>query len=182
MLSAADIAQSLGEDRSKKNVDRLVLRMAKEGFSFADLFETIEHTPLPVKWYLTWTLTHYVEAYPHLSPEDQALIWKGLQSTDHKGMLRDYWRTLTFINVDEEIAGAVYDKALLTASSPVQAIANRVHAMQVAYNIAQGYAELLEELLATLSKLPEDAEAGFMSRRGKIIKSIKETLRRKTLE
>lgn len=177
MLDPKEVAQVLEQERDKHTINALVERMARDGFSLGAYFNEIDQREQPVKWYLTWTLSHYFDAYPHAPLATQELIWKALQQTDHKGMLRDYWRMLTCFDVDEEIAGAVYDKALLTCASPVHAVAVRVHAMQVAFNIAKAYPELLEEVLQVLLQLPEEDEKGIISRKNKLIQAIKESLR-----
>jgi hypothetical protein len=53
MIKAIDIAKSLGADRSKANVKRIVLEMAKHGYDFEEYLQVVEQTKLPFKWYLT---------------------------------------------------------------------------------------------------------------------------------
>ncbi len=177
MLDPKEIANVLEQERDKYTISILLERMARDGFSLDAYFTEVDERDQPVKWYLTWTLSHYFDAYPHANLASQQLIWKALQKTDHKGMLRDFWRMLTCFKVDEEIAGAVYDKALHTCASPMHAVAVRVHAMQVAYDIASDYPELLSEVLNVLHQLPEEDEKGVLSRKKKLIEKIKEQLR-----
>lgn len=130
--------------------------MAKEGFYWDEYWHVIEQTPLPKKWYLTWLLSHYVDSYPHMDEANQQQLWKLLSNCRHVGMLRDLWRILSCVEVDESISGFVFDKALLTMMSPAHAPATRVNAMETAYRIARPYPELLEEINILLRNMPEE--------------------------
>jgi hypothetical protein len=179
MLAIADIAAVLSGNPGKKKLDDWVMLMAKEGFEWDEYWQVLEQTPLPNKWYLTWLLSHYIDAYPHMDEVNQQRLWKLLLSCQHVGMLRDLWRVLSCINVDESISGAVYDKALLVSLTPVIALATRVNALETAYRIALPYPELLEEIQRLLLSMPEEEEAApsLQARKRQVLGKIKKALR-----
>lgn len=164
MLSPAAIADSLARDRSSKNMMLLVGQMQRVGIDLREYVEEIRRQPLPVKWYLTWALSHYVEQNPEAGTREQHLLWEFMQSCDHEGMQRDLWRCLAFMDIGDDLSGVVYTRAIQVITSVKHPIAVRALAMLVAYHIARGYHELLGELDMVLEPLKEDEGKGVRSR------------------
>ena len=109
-----EIADILAFDRSKKSVNQLILKLEKDGFDFHDFFEVLPSIEFPTRWYMTWMLTHYVERNKEEGTAHQGLIWNVLTQCDNQSMLRDLWRTMSLIEVNEELAVEVYDAATKT--------------------------------------------------------------------
>lgn len=172
MMQIHEISEALSKNRSKKAVSRLVERMAKEGANIGELLQHIDRVPLPLKWHLTWALNHYVEQYPVLNHRQQVQVWNMLCLTRHEGIMRDLWRILSFISIDDEISGAVYDKALLLIRNTSMPVAIRVYAMQAAFNIAHAFPELLAELSETLMPLKNEEAASIQATLKRILKEI----------
>ena len=125
-----------------------------------------------------WLLTHYVERYPTDGSKHQKLIWNILKSTDSHSLQRDLWRAFTFINVEDNLEGEVYDLAVKTTSNAALPIAPRAHAMLCAVNVALHYPELSEEMLLVLSSFPQEESPGLRSR----AKNLSAKLRKKLKE
>ena len=170
MLDCTTIFESLMADRSKQNIAHWVNKMIREGFDpVAFMVQFHAHEPSK-SWKLTWLLSHYIEA----SKDDsfQLDIWQVLKTTEHQGIQRDLWRAFSFISINESIAGEVYDKALGLIHSQLYAIAVRAHAMQCAFNIAQTYPELKEELALVLKGISSEDSAGIRSRTKRLLKDL----------
>jgi hypothetical protein len=176
MIKAIDIAKSLGADRSKANVKRIVLEMAKHGYDFEEYLQVVEQTKLPFKWYLTWNLSHYLQEYSHLGLVKQRLFWEFTKCLEHEGMLRDVWRSWSFLVVHEELEGDVFDKAVRIIPSQMHAVAVRAHAMKAAYNIAKNYREIAEELILVLEDLDHDESSGIRVRAKNILKDLRKVV------
>ena len=93
-------------------------------------------------------------------------------------MQRDLWRAFTFITIDEDLEGEVYDSAVKTTSNAALPIAPRAHAMLCAVNIAMHYPELSEEMLLVLSSFPQEESPGLRNR----AKNLSAKLRKKLKE
>ena len=175
MIKAIEIAKSLEPDRSKANVNRIVLEMAKHGYDFEDYLNIVERTELPVKWYLTWNLGHYLQEYSHLGLVKQRLFWNFSKQVEHEGMLRDIWRSWSFLVVHEELEGDVFDRAMRIIPSQMHPVAVRVHAMKTAHNIAKNYLEIAEELIMILEDLDHDESSGIRARSKNIVKDLRKS-------
>ena len=175
MIKAIEISKSLEADRSKANVNRMVLEMAKHGYDFGDYLNIVERSELPVKWYLTWNLGHYLQEYSHLGLVKQRLFWEFSKQVEHEGMLRDIWRSWSFLVVHEELEGDVFDKAVRIIPSQMYPVAVRVHAMKTAHNIAKNYPEIAEELMMILEDLDHDESSGIRARAKNILKDLRKS-------
>lgn len=179
MLSPADIAGSLAGDRSSRNMLRLAEQMQHSGVNLREYLEETGRQPLPVRWYLTWTLSHYVEQTREAGAAEQHLLWEFLLSCRHEGMQRDLWRCLSFIDIVEELSGAVYSHAIRITGSAKHPVAVRAHAMLTAYHIARGYPELLNELDMVLTPLKEGEAMSVRARSMRIRQWIAKDLKKK---
>lgn len=173
MVDIDEIVTTISSDRSKAVVTQMVESMQMHGVDMEAFFAAIPQTPLPQRWHLTWLLTHYVEAAPEKMDAYQVHIWELIQSHDHEGMQRDLWRSLTFLEIQEELAGAIFDRGTQIIQSPKYAIAVRVHAMQVAWNISVPYPDLSRELSTLLSALSGEDSVAIVSRAFKLNQQIK---------
>ena len=153
-------------------MNQLILKLEKDGFDFHDFFEVLPSIEFPTRWYMTWMLTHYVERNKEEGTAHQGLIWNVLTQCDNQSMLRDLWRTMSLIEVNEELAGEVYDAATKATMSSINAIAVRAHSMFTAANIAMPYPELRSELILILKGFNEDTSAGLRARARNLSKKL----------
>jgi len=167
LLTTRDIADALAKDRSKASVARQVERMHREPFDLSVFLQEIPEQELPVRWYLTWTLTHFLEDQPDIGKENVVLIWDLLKACNHNGMERDLWRSLTFVEIHEDLSGEVFDRAIQTLRSPKHAVAVRAHSMLVAFNIARPFEELRQELEECLSIVQQQNDSAGLYARSK---------------
>jgi hypothetical protein len=178
MLSIPTISQSLTADRSKKNILFLVSEMNALGFDWSPYLEFMKTEPHQKSWKMGWLLTHYVERYPAEGSQHQVLIWGILKNTDSHSLQRDLWRAFTFISIDEDLEGQVYDLAVKTTTNAALPIAPRAHAMLCAVQIALQYPELMEEMLLVLSSFPQEDSAGLRSRAKNLSAKLRKKLKK----
>jgi hypothetical protein len=172
VISAREIADTVTRNRSKRTIVDLAERMVHEGIDFEDFFDEVDALPGPLRWYMTWTLSHYVERVGQIGPRDQRRIWQALVDSESPGMRRDLWRALSFVDVDEDIAGHVFEAAIETITASRQATAARAHAMYVARNIARPHAELRRELTLVLEGLSRHESAAIRNRKQSIMREF----------
>lgn len=164
MLDPKKIADALTTDRSKDSVLRILQSIEKEGLDFHQFFRYLPELSFPLRWYMTWVLTHYIERNKSIGNQNQEAIWTELKTNNHPSMQRDLWRSMTFIDVDDKFSGEVYDAAVKTLMSVSNPIAVRAHAMYCAANIAQPFPELSRELALILADFNQDDSAGLRAR------------------
>ncbi len=171
-FSAQEIIDSLIADRSKENVSHWVKKVHQQQFCLKNLFPILENIPNKDAWKVTWMLSHYAEQYPSKAANLQDHVWSIYQEREHEGMHRDCWRFFSFISISEELSGTVYNEAIQVITSANQPIAVRAHAMLAAYNIAQPYQELKQELTTVLLSLRNEESAGIRSRSKNLLKLL----------
>lgn len=172
MIPARDIAILVTRDRSKEKIADLANRMVKRGIDFDEFFDVVDSLDRQVRWYMTWTLSHYVERVRNIGCSAQRRMWMALQSSEDPSMRRDLWRAFSFVDIDEDIAGDVFEAAIETIVSPREPIAARAHAMYVARNIARPYVELRRELTLVLEGLGRKESAAIQTRKKSIIREF----------
>jgi hypothetical protein len=178
MLSISTIQASLESDRSKQNVLRLVAEMQTQGVVWQEYMDAVSTSESKIAWKMGWLLTHYVEQNKEEGNTWQNLIWPILKNTDSHSLQRDLWRAFTFISIEEDLEGEVYDLAVKTTTNAAIPIAPRAHAMLCAVQIALHYSELMEEMLLVLSSFPQEESAGLRNR----AKNLSAKLRKKLKE
>ena len=82
-------------------------------------------------------------------------------------------RALSFIEIDDDIAGEVFDAAIEITASPRQPIAVRAHAIFTARNIALPYAELRRELRLTLEATGREESPGIRARSRNVLRELR---------
>ena len=172
-LSPRELADSLASDRTTPNVARWAGLVAREGIDFEGFFDEMRRRKLPVKWYMTWMLSRSVERNRPDGARAQRLIWQMLADCENASMQRELWRALSFVEIDDDIAGEVFDAAIEIAASPRQPIAVRVHAISTARNIALPYAELRRELRLTLEATGREESPGIRARSRNVLRELR---------
>ena len=173
LITPEDIVRMLTRGRTKGTVDRLADRMVTAGVDLAAFFREVDRQPSPLKWHLTWVLSHYVERLGALGPRDQRRIWDALGASPDDSVRRDLWRALSFVtDIDDDIAGAVFDTAVRVVTSSKEPIAIRAHAMFAARNVALPYPELRRELRLVLEALTRDESAAVRARSRNVVREL----------
>ena len=164
MIASKDIVQSLSNERSNANIQNLVELIDKEGLNFIEFFAEVDRQKHPVKWHMTWLLKHFIEKHPEVGRSIQLSIWKLLKATSNQSMLRDLWRCMSHIEINDEISEEVYAAATGTFTSQKHAIAVRAHSLECACKIDKPYQELRDGMLLFLKPLKNDDSAGMRSK------------------
>ena len=172
-MTTTKLAEILTENRTKQTVNRLVTEVLKTDLDWDQFVETFQSTPLPSKWYLTWWLSHYAEADPEPIENRQMLFWEILIENTHPSIERDFWKLLTRISLNDDLIGKAYDEAMRTIPSQKRAVAVRAYAMEVAFNVAKRYPELIHEVNLIFENLSTEEPASMQSRKRHYLKKLK---------
>lgn len=172
-MTTTQLAELLTENRTKHTVDRLVSEVLKTGLDWDQFIEIFLSTPLPSKWYLTWWLSHYAEVDPEPIESRQMLFWDALIENRHPSIERDFWKLLTRISLNDDLIGNAYNEAMRVIPSQKRAVAVRAYAMEVAFNVAKRYPELIHEVNLVFENLSLEEPASMQSRKRHYLKKLK---------
>ncbi len=156
----------------------LVEAMSGQGFDWSTFCLAMSRSSeKKITWKMGWLLTHYIERHPADGSKHQYQVWEVLKNTNSHSLQRDLWRAFTFIRVDANLEGELYDLAVKTTSNAALPIAPRAHAMLCAVNVALHYPELSEEMLLVLSSFPQEESPGLRNRAKNLSVKLRKKLR-----
>ncbi len=121
-----------------------------------------------------WVFGHCSDIdYNCTKPYHLKLINNLKQKNLHNGVIRNTLRLFQIHSVPKKTESFMLDKCFEYIKNPSEAIAVRVFAIRVVFNISKPYPELLNELLIVLNHLSETEEGpGIRSRVKNTIKAI----------
>lgn len=128
-----------------------------------------------------WVVNHCADLEPgRIKPFHVKLIHHLKQNNIHSGVVRGILRLFQEHPVPKKQESFMLNQCFAYTQNPSEAIAVRVFAMSVIYNISKPYPDLLNELSAVLTQLINyDESAGIKSRAKSILKEITKLKTRK---
>lgn len=172
-MTAQDLANALTKNRTKSNVDFLVNEVFANPMNWDTWFEIYRQTSFPVSWYMTWWLSHYIEADQQMGNQYQRRIWDEFNAETQVSIKRDFWKILTRIEINEDLAGLAYERAIKVIAKQNEEVAVRAYAMEVATNISLNWPELAPEVVMILEDLRSDEPASIQVRKNKFLGEMK---------
>ena len=140
---------------------------------FKLIYSLISSNEPKVAWRSCWIIDNATENKPELLVPFIPDIIKQFIITQNGSLKRHFTRILCRHEIPEEFLSQVVNRCF-DLLSPVEAIAVRVNAMQVLFNVSQREPGLKQELAAVLeSLLEEGGSAGFISRTEKLLKQLR---------
>jgi hypothetical protein len=121
-----------------------------------------------------WPVGVVLERHPALIEPHLAALLARLQADEppHPAVARQVMRSLVGVPLPEAQQGAWLDLCFTWLQDPNCPVAIRVHAMQVAFDLAKPYPELQQELRLVLTAHLPDSRAGFRSRAKKLLAQL----------
>jgi hypothetical protein len=121
-----------------------------------------------------WVLAHCAEIEPKRIRSFHITLVNHLKNEGiHSGIIRSILHIFQHQDIPKQVETFLLEKCFEYVQNSTQAIAVRVFAMTVIFNISKPYPELLNELYVLLSKIIETEEsAGIKSRARAVLKEI----------
>ena len=141
---------------------------------FAELIKIITGSDLNLANLAAWITPILNDKYtnqliqPHLK-----IIIELLNKPVHDAIKRNALRMLQFATIPEKLQGITLEYCFQLLNNPKEAIAIRVYAMTVIYNITLQEPDLAHELYDCIEIHMEGALPAYKSRGGKILKALK---------
>lgn len=168
-----DIAEAVRTEHSKVMACRIADYIADDASRFAVLMDVFFGDDYRQTQRASWPFGMVVEQFPELLlPYYTRVIAMLSQQDVHVAVKRNLLRVLQFQLIPEDYEGEVLDKAFTLFESKNEAIAVRVFAMQVVYNLSRKFPEIQPEIKWIIEESMPFASAAFKSRGGKILKEL----------
>ena len=167
-----DLRKQLLKEHSKENSQHIFDYLLENPERFAELMEIFTQEDYRLNQRSAWIIGLVGETKGEwLLPYFSTLI-DCLENPIHNAIARNIYRSFQSLSIPKEFEAQLYDLCLRDLSNPKSAIAIKVFAMTVAFNISKNHGELQEELALVIEEQMPYGSTGFKSRSRKILKAI----------
>jgi hypothetical protein len=129
----------------------------------------------PTNWRAAWLVDKLNDRHPKLIAAHIDRILEASFSTENQSKLRHFLKLISLHPITKHSAGKLFDRSLTIFTSPGYAIAIRVHALQILYELSKEEPELKRELILTITQeLELHPSAGIVSRGQKILNKLRQ--------
>ena len=171
-----DIHDILLLPQSKENALKLYQEAIESNDQFLILMDYFFGDDMRGCQKASWTVGKIGELHPELILPFIPKMIANLQYPLHDAFVRNTVRAWQYMEIPEEYEGQIYDICFDYISNPEYPNSIRAFSMQVCFNIAKAYPELLEELALQLKGCAKEPRKGVQSRANKILHKTSEIL------
>ena len=152
-----------------ENIKLLTTELAANSTDFGVLMKTALYSTNPKSWRAAYVVDLIHDHHPELlHPYLNEMILQ-LKKEKNDGKKRHFLKLISLNKPDKEQHGFLFDYCLNAFTSAKEAIAVRVNAMQILYNITETETDLKPEVLAIIEhEMEYHATAGILSRGRKL--------------
>lgn len=129
----------------------------------------------PTNWRAAWLVDKINDRHPEVIAGNIDRILQAVYETENQSKLRHFLKLISLHPIDIEAAGKLFDRTLSIFTDSTYAIAIRVHAMQILYEISLLEPDLKQELILIIEQeLEHHSSAGLLSRGRKILSKLRQ--------
>jgi len=126
-------------------------------------------------WRAAWIADKIQENDPQLILPFIDRMINQLKIEEHHGKKRHFLKLISINPVDEKHFGFLFDFCMNVLTSAKEPPANRVHSMQILYNLTEHEADLKPEILAVIEhEMEYHSTPGILSRGSKLVRKLKQ--------
>ena len=167
-----DIKALLTQEHSKKQAQQICDGIINGEASISTLLNLLYESEMRMRQRASWPLELVAKKkeellHPHL-PEIVEILSVSVEDS----LVRNIYRALQHMRVNEEHIGEFYEVAFAHLYDPNSAIAIQAFAMTTCANIAHVYPELAQELIPTIESYYETGSAGYKARAKKELRRL----------
>lgn len=125
----------------------------------------------------SWTLTKVCDRYQDLIYPHLERIVEGLEKVDNESTQRSFLRMISLSDMNRLTSkqhGMLADYCFNALRSGFSAIAIKAYSMEILYNLAVIYPELVNEISTTINLLQEEGSAGIVAKGRMVLKRLAE--------
>jgi hypothetical protein len=163
----------LQKERSKKTCIEVADYIGNSKERFAELIEIITSKDLEMANRAAWVIPSIADKnIDQLIQPYLKTVIELLNKPVHDAIKRNALRMLQFATIPEKLQGITLEYCFQLLNNPKEAIAIRVYAMTVLYNLTLQEPDLAHELYDSIEMHMHGALPGYKSRGGKILKAL----------
>lgn len=159
------------------NFKLIMLQLENQPETIPDLMKFALYNKHPNSWRAIYLADKIHEKNPELiQPYIEEIIGQ-LENEKHHGKRRHFLKLISLSTVSPRYFGFLVDHCMTTFTSAKEPIANRVHAMQILYNISDAEPDLKPELLEIIQQEMEfHPTPGIRSRGTRLAKKLQKQI------
>jgi len=168
-----ELKREILKEHSKRQTDKIIRWIGSDQKKFDALVNLFLKGEYRVTQRAGWPLSYLVIQYPTLVRKHLKKLLLNLETPGlHNAVIRNTFRLLQFVEIPSSLQGLAAETAFKFLNDKSQPVAVHVFAMTVLGNMCRKYPELKNELIPVIQERMPYASAGFVSRAGKIIKTV----------
>lgn len=167
-----NLEKELLKGHSRPIAIRIAQWAAKDKANMAQLMEAFFSNEYRLTQRAAWSVNFVYEQAPEmLNPYLKKMI-KNLKQPVHDAVKRNTVRILQFVKIPTALEGEAVDVCFTLMADPKEAIAIKVFAMTVIFNLLPKYPELKNEFVVLIEDELPYASAAYKSRATKFLKKL----------
>jgi len=159
-------------EMSRRNTDMVADMVLQNPELFDELVEIFFRQEEPVSRRAAWVVDTVTEKLPELLTPHLGRIASNLPTLQHDGLKRHSLRMLLRSPLPPDHLGDLMNICFEWLLSGKEAIAAKVHCMEILYCISQAEPDLKKELADSIEWRMEEESAGFRNKGQKILKKL----------
>ena len=161
-----------------ENIEIVSKELSSNPKDFAVLMTLALHHPKQRSWRAAYLADKIHDENPEmLWPYLPAIVEK-LKTEDNDSKRRHWLKLIAMNSIEEQYSGFLFDFCIDTFTSGKEAVAVRVHAMQILYNISELEPDLKPEVYELIMhEIENHPTAGIRSRGGKLLNKLRKEIR-----
>jgi len=168
-----DILESLKQEHSKKQTDRIVNYIGGDKDRFATLIGLFFAGEYRITQRAAWPLSYCVRAHPELIGPYFKRLLDNLERKDiHVAVVRNTVRLLQDVTIPKKHQGRVMSICFDFVQAPETPIAVKAFALTILSNLAAGYPDIRGELKLMIEEQWEHSTPAFRSRAKKALRAM----------
>jgi hypothetical protein len=168
-----NLINTILEEHSKAQVDKIVKWIGKDQKRFDELFELFMKSDPVVMQRSGWPLSYAAENFPILMEKHLSRMVKNLRDPNlQEPVKRSSVRILQSTAIPQRLHGEVMDLCFRYISDPKEKPATKAFALTVLENMTKKYPEISNELKTVIEERWDQETPAFHSRARKILKSL----------
>lgn len=159
---------------SWENLEFMMKEVIRSPKDYRTLIEIALFDTKPVSWRAAYLIDKINDINPGLLQPHLSKMIEQVKIEKQGGKRRHFLKLISMNKIPDEHQGLLLDFCIKTFKSSKEAVAVRVHAMQILYNLTEIEPELKHEILTVIEyEMENHSSAGITSRGKKLVKKLK---------
>jgi 8-oxo-dGTP diphosphatase len=172
-----ELQQMINGTMTSKEVDWVASSAVENTAIFGKLLEYSYSEDNRLAFRSSWTLSKVCDKNPELIYPHLAAIVEALDRIDNESTQRSFLRIISFSDmrrISNKHHGILANHCFNALRSGFSAIAIKAYSMEILYNLAVIYPELVNEISTTINLLQEEGSAGIVAKGRMVLKRLAE--------